>query len=270
VSFSYQSTEGLNVELSDGVLSFTIDRPERKNAIDDDMVALLIASLESANQDEAVRVIVLRGAGSDFCAGFDILSRNARSEAKPRIGSIQRRLPSETHRLIPLICSIQVPVVCAVQGWAAGIGLHLVLAADFAIVTEDARLWEPFMKRGFSPDSGGTWLLPRRVGEVRAREILVLGRSLTGIEAAEWQMVHRAVPAAELDGAVNGLVEELVKGPTVAIGLTKWLMHAGTSQDLVSQLANEGYAMELSSRSEDFREGIAAFAEKRSPNFKGR
>jgi 2-(1,2-epoxy-1,2-dihydrophenyl)acetyl-CoA isomerase len=270
LSFSYESAEGLSVRLAEGVLSFTIDRPERKNAIDDDMVALLISSLESANQDEAVRVVVLRGAGEDFCTGFDILTRNARPEAKPRVGSIQRRLPSQTHRLIPLLCSIQVPVVCAVQGWAAGLGLHLVLAADFAIVTEDARLWEPFMKRGFSPDSGGTWLLPRRVGEVRAREILLLGRSLTGIEAAEWGMVHRAVPSSELDGAVSGVVEELVHGPTVAIGLTKWLMHAGASQDLSNQLANEAYAMELSSRSEDFREGIAAFAEKRSANFKGR
>jgi 2-(1,2-epoxy-1,2-dihydrophenyl)acetyl-CoA isomerase len=270
VSFTYQGGDGLELSLTDGVLSCTIDRPERKNAIDDEIVARLIAALESANQDENVRVVVLAGAGSDFCAGFDIISRNAPSEAKPRVGSIQRRLPFQTHRLIPQICSIQVPVVCAVQGWAAGIGLHLVLAADFAVVAEDARLWEPFMKRGFSPDSGGTWLLPLRVGEVRAREMLVLGRSLTGTEAADWGMVHRAVPPVELGSAVGEVVDQLVNGPTVAIGLTKWLMHAGTSQDLASQLANEAYAMELSSRSEDFREGIAAFAEKRSPNFKGR
>ncbi len=96
------------------------------------------------------------------------------------MGSIQRRLPTEAHRLIPLLLTAQMPVVCQVQGWAAGIGLHLALASDFAVVADDARLWEPFAERGFTPDSGATWLLPRRVGEVRAREMLLLGRGGLG------------------------------------------------------------------------------------------
>lgn len=268
----YEGVDGLGIEMTDGILTITFDRPERRNALDDPMVASLIAAFEAANQDEAVRVVLVRGAGDHFCAGFDILSRNTKSEegTRPRVGSIQRRLPAQAHRLLPLVCSVQVPVVCEVRGWAAGIGLHLVLAADFAVVTDDARLWEPFMQRGFTPDSGGTWLLPRRVGEVRARELLLLGRKLSGAEAAEWGMVHRSVPPTELSSTVHELVGDLAAGPTVAIGLTKWLLHVGESHDLPGQLAQEAYALELSSRSEDFREGLAAFAKKRAPEFKGR
>jgi 2-(1,2-epoxy-1,2-dihydrophenyl)acetyl-CoA isomerase len=135
---------------------------------------------------------------------------------------------------------------------------------------DDARFWEPFGERGFTPDSGATWLLPRRVGEVRARELLLLGRTLSGAEAAEWGAIHRAVPGAELDAAVGEVVDRLASGPTVALGLTKWLLNAGASAELHAQLANEAFALELSSRTDDFREGMAAFREKRAPRFQGR
>ena len=219
--------------------------------------------------------MVLRGSGEHFCGGFDIVARNSpRGDSpgggRPRVGSIQRRLPSQAHRLIPLLATVQTPVVCAVRGWAAGIGLHVAVAADFAIVEEQARLWEPFSERGFTPDSGGTWLLPRRIGEVRAREVLLLGRALSGVEAADWGMVHRAVPAADLDTEVASVVESLASGPTVSLGLTKWLLHAGASASLERHLHEEAMAMELSSRSEDFREGLSAFKEKRPPRFSGR
>lgn len=262
--------EELRVERDGGVLHLVLDRPRRRNALTDVMVAGLIRELEGANRDESVRAILLSGAGDHFCSGFDLVARNAPRDSRPRVGSIQRRVSSEAHRLIPVICSVQVPVVCRVQGWAAGIGLHLVLAADFAVVAEDAQLWEPFMRRGFTPDSGGTWLLPRRVGEARAREMLLLGREVTGAEAAAWGMVHRAVPAVELDAAVAEVLTPLATGPTVAIGLTKWLLHSGASRRLEEHLADEAFGVELSSRSEDFREGMAAFAEKRDPEFGGR
>src|SRR5438552_997087 len=129
---------------------------------------------------------------------------------------------SQAHRLIPLLLTVQTPVVCAARGWAAGIGLHLLLAADVAVVSDDGRLWEPFSERGFTPDSGGTWLLPRRIGEVRAREMLLLGRPVDGTEAAEWHLVHRSVPGADLDAAADTIAAELAQGPTVALGLTKW------------------------------------------------
>jgi 2-(1,2-epoxy-1,2-dihydrophenyl)acetyl-CoA isomerase len=160
--------------------------------------------------------------------------------------------------------------VCRVRGVVAGIGFSLALAADFAIASDDARFWEPFSTRGFTADSGATWLLPRRVGEVRARELLLLGRELSGTDAAAWGAIHAAVPVADLDAAVTELAARLASGPTVTLGLMKWLLHAGRDTSLDQHLRNEAFAMELSSRSEDFREGFAAFREKRDPKFTGR
>lgn len=253
-----------------GVLTLRLDRPEKRNAIDDETMRELIAAIETAGTDDRVRVVVLEGAGEHFCGGADIIARNAPAETKPRAGSIQRRLPTQAHRLIPLLCSVQVPVVCKVRGWAAGIGFQIALAADLTFAADDARFWEPFGERGFTPDSGATWLLPRRVGEVRARELLLLGRALTGAEAADWGAIHRAVPPPELDAAVDDVVGQLASGPTVALGLTKWLLGAGASADLQAQLANEAFALEVSSRTDDFREGMIAFREKRAPRFEGR
>ena len=268
----YAGVDGLLVELSgEGVLRLELDRPEKRNALSDEMVAALIDAIETAGRNEAVRVILLRGSGDHFCAGFDIVGRNAAPEGRrPRAGSVQRRLPSQAHRLIPLVTSVQTPVVCAVRGWAAGIGLHLVLAADFTLAAEDVQLWEPFAERGFTPDSGGTWLLPRRVGEVRARELLLLGRRLDGAEAAAWGLVHRVVRPDDLDTETEALLGRLATGPTVSLGLTKWLMHAAAGAPLDAHLRNEAFALELSSRSEDFREGLAAFRERREPRFTGR
>lgn len=261
---------GLLVETTGGMLRLTLDRPEKRNAIDDTMMLGLIDALDAANRDESVRAILLSGTGDHFCSGADIVARNQPTGERPRVGSVQRRVPSFAHRLLPLVCNIQVPVVCAVRGYAAGIGLHLAVAADFTIAAEDATLWEPFSQRGFTPDSGGTWLIPRRIGPTRARELLLLGRRLTGVEAADWALVHRAVPTAEVAATAEALAAELAVGPTVALGLTKWLLHQGEARALEAHLADEAFALELSSRSEDFREGLKAFTEKRDPDFRGR
>jgi 2-(1,2-epoxy-1,2-dihydrophenyl)acetyl-CoA isomerase len=256
---------------SDGILRLVLDKPAKRNALDDDMVATLIESVDAAGRDESVRAVLLSGAGGNFCGGFDIIGRNAPGPAaRPRVGSIQRRIPSQAHRLIPLLLSVQVPVVCAVTGWAAGIGLHMAVAADFVVAANDATFWEPFGERGFTPDSGGTWLLPRRIGEVRARRMLLLGEVVPGTTAVEWGLVHSAVPAEDVDEAASLLATELAAGPTVAHGLTKLLLAAGWSTSLEQQLRDEAFALELSSRSEDFREGLAAFTQKREPRFKGR
>lgn len=266
----YRSVEGLVVELSDAVLRLQLDRPEQRNAVNDVMMAALIEVLGFAGQDEDVRAIHVTASGENFCGGADIVARNAGGEQRPRVGSIQRRLPEQAHRLIPLLCSVQVPVVCTVHGWAVGIGLQIAAAADFTVATANARFWAPFSSRGFTPDSGATWLLPRLVGPVRARELLILGRELTGLEAVEWGLIYRSVPEEELDKIAIELVEQLASGPTVSLGLTKWLLSVGASLSFGDQLANEGFAMEISSRSEDFREGLQAFSERRPPNFKGR
>jgi len=269
------SVPGLDVAPDGPVLTLTIDRPSRRNAIDDVVMAGLVDVLEAAGTDEAVRVVLLRGAGDHFCSGADIVARNAPTREapggdRPRVGSIQRRLPTQAHRLVPLVLETQVPVVCAVRGWAAGLGFQLALASDFCVAADDARFSAPFADRGFTPDSGMSWLLPRRIGEVRAREVLLLGRRLTGVEAAAWGAIHAAVPAADLDSEVAGLVATLAARPTVALGLTKWLLHQGRYAALGDQLAAEAFALELSSRTEDFREGLAAFREKRPPQFRGR
>jgi 2-(1,2-epoxy-1,2-dihydrophenyl)acetyl-CoA isomerase len=254
----------------DGLLRLVLDRPDRRNALDDQMVATLVAEVETAGRDETVRAILVTAEGDHFCSGFDIVTRNAEDAPRPRVGSIQRRLPSTAHRLIPAVCTTQVPVVVAARGWVAGIGLHLAAAADFLVLAADARLWEPFAQRGFTADSGGTWLLPRLVGLARARELLLLGRELSGREAVEWGLAHQAVPVAEVDRAAEVLAVRLASGPTVALGLTKWLLHTAAEHTLDAHLRDEAFALELSSRSEDFREGLQAFVDKRDPGFTGR
>ena len=259
----------VHVSREDGILRLHLDKPKKRNALDDGMVATLIDEVDAAGRDEAVRAVLLTAEGEHFCSGFDIVGRNAGDE-RPRIGSIQRRLPSEAHRLIPVLCTTQVPVVVAARGWVAGIGLHMAAAADFLVLADDARVWEPFSQRGFTPDSGGTWLLPRLVGAQRARELLVLGTAIDGRTAVAWGLGHAAVPAADVDSTAEALAARLAAGPTVSLGLTKWLLHTSSDHTLEQHLRDEAFAMELSSRSEDFKEGLKAFVEKRDPGFTGR
>jgi 2-(1,2-epoxy-1,2-dihydrophenyl)acetyl-CoA isomerase len=266
---SYPGADGLRVALDGPLLRIRLDRPDKKNALSDSMIRGLITCLQQANDDDRVRAVLLTANGEDFCVGADIVERNRDPSVKRRTGSIQRRLPGLAHQLIPLMVEVQVPVVTAVRGWAAGIGLHLVLASDFAIAAEDSTLWEPFAARGFTPDSGGTWLLPRLVGVARARQMLMLGHRVDGRTAAEWGLIHHAAPGPEVEGVAEELASELAQGPTVMLGLTKWLINTGLSSTLRDQLGEEAFSMELSSRSQDFREGLRAFAERRRPDFGG-
>jgi 2-(1,2-epoxy-1,2-dihydrophenyl)acetyl-CoA isomerase len=266
---------GLVSEQDGPLLRVRLDRPDKRNAFSDAMVAGLTQIIEAAGNDETVRAVLLTAAGEHFCSGFDIVSRNSTANSedhdhRPRAGSIQRRLPAQAPRLVPVLLETQVPVVAAVRGWAAGIGLALTLTADVAVVSDTARLWAPYTARGFTPDSGVSWLLPRRVGEVRARRMLLLGERVDGATAADWGLVDRCVPDAALDEEAERVARTLAEGATVAVGLTKWLLHAGRAAPLDAHLRDEAFAMELSSRSEDFREGIAAFAQKRPAAFTGR
>jgi len=267
---AYDPVDGLGAVLGDdAVLRLTIRRPERRGSIDDAIGLALADHLVAAGKDEAVRAILVGSDGPDFCAGSDLTAKNT-GGPRPRVGSIQRRLPSTFHRVVPLLLETQVPVVAAVRGWAAGLGFHLALAADFCVAAGRARFWEPFLARGFTPDSGATWLLPRLVGLARARQLVLLGRELSGEEAAEWGLIHAAVPDDQVDGEAEALAVHLAQGPTVALGLAKWLLTAGADTGLADQLRNEAFALELSSRSEDFREGLASFRDKREPEYRGR
>lgn len=267
---TYASVPGLRAEQLGPVLSLTLDRADRRNAVNDEMLDAMIGHLAAAGIDESVRVIRIGAEGPDFCAGSDLVANNARSVRKPRVGSTQRRLPNKANRLIPLILETQTPIVAVVRGWAAGLGFHLALASDFCVAADDARFWEPFMARGFTPDSGAAWLLPRLVGMVRTRQLLMLGQELSGSTAAEWGVIHGAHAESELDSAAEALVSTLATSPTVALGLTKWLLQSGNGLDLDRHLQNEALALELSSRSEDFKEGLSAFRDKRDAKFQGR
>jgi 2-(1,2-epoxy-1,2-dihydrophenyl)acetyl-CoA isomerase len=262
----------VSIEASGGVLRVVLDRPSRKNSLDPGAVRQIVTALEEAATDDTLRVVVVSGAGPDFCSGADWVASNTGTDgqARPRPGSIQRRTALQAHRLIALLMEIQLPVVCQVQGWAAGLGCQIALAADFTVAAESSRFWLPFTRRGFTPDSAATWLIPRLVGLARAKDLLLLGRTLTGAEAADWGMIHRAVPDGELSDVTDALVAELAASATVAVGLTKRAIHRSLESGLPEAMEHEATALELSSRTADFREGLAAFKERRDPKFEGR
>ena len=266
---STASVDGVSVEARDGVLRIALDRPSRKNSLDIAAIRRVVAALESAATDDALRVVLLTGNGPDFCSGADWVAVNAPG-TRPRTGSLQRRMSLQAHRVIELLVALELPVVCSVRGWAAGLGFQIALAADFAIAAESACFWEPFIERGFSADSGSTWLLPRLVGVAKAKELLLLGRKLSGAEAAEWGIIHRAVPDGDLESATAELVGQLASGPTVAIGLTKRCIQRALETGLVEAMQGESFGLELSSRTADFKEGLLAFKERRPARFEGR
>ncbi len=263
--------EGSVTASRDGaILRITLDRPLQRNSLTHLMIQALIGALTDAATDESVRAIHIRGGGDDFCAGADWVAANSPGAQRARTGDLVRRIPHAAHRVIELVHGIQLPVVCSVQGWAVGMGCNLALAADFTVAATDAAFWEPFIDRGFSPDSGATWLLPRLVGLARARRMLLLGEKVSGAEAADWGLIHQAVTADELDDTVQRLLERLACGPTVAIGLAKQALDFGQHASLGESMTQELYNLELSCRTSDFKEGLEAFRGRRAPNFHGR
>ncbi len=263
--------EGSVTARRDGaVLRVTLDRPLRRNSLTQLMIETLVAALTDAAADDSLRAIHLRSAGDDFCAGTDWVATNSAGGQRPRAGDLVRRIPHAAHRVIELVHGIQLPVVCSVQGWAVGIGCNLALAADFTVAATDAVFWEPFVDRGFSPDSGSTWLLPRLVGLARARRMLLLGEKVSATDAADWGLIHQAVSQGELAETVEELLSQLACGPTVAIGLAKQALNFGQHATLSQSLTQELFNLELSCRTSDFKEGLEAFRQRRAPKFHGR
>jgi 2-(1,2-epoxy-1,2-dihydrophenyl)acetyl-CoA isomerase len=264
------AADGVEVSVDGDVLRMTLDRPRKKNALDAGAIATMVGALEDAATDDRLRSVFITGRGADFCSGVDWVASNPEGGERPRTGSLQRRTPLQAHRIIELLISIQLPVVCAVRGWAAGLGCQIALAADFTVAAESSRFWEPFVSKGFSPDGGATWLVPRLVGVARAREFLMLGRELSGLEAASWGLIYRAVPESEVGAAAEEVIGELGRSATVALGLTKQCINRSLQSSLVEAMQNESFALEVSSRSQDFKEGLLAFGENRAPEFRGR
>ncbi|MFE3543925.1 enoyl-CoA hydratase/isomerase family protein [Nocardia sp. NPDC059177] len=251
------------------VLRLTLDRAQRRNALSPAMLDTLVATLTDAATDPAVRVIHLRGTGGDFCSGVDWVATNTTGE-RPPTGDLVRRIPHTAHRVVELVHALHLPVVCTVRGWAAGLGCNLAIAADFTLADTDAVFWEPFLPRGFSPDSGSTWLLPRLVGVARAKRMLLLGEQVGAAAAAEWGLIHEATTPGDLDRATDELLDRLACAPTVAFGLAKQAVHRNLRTGLTEAMDNELYALELACRTADFKEGLAAFRQRRDPAFRGR
>ncbi|WP_375483422.1 enoyl-CoA hydratase/isomerase family protein, partial [uncultured Mycobacterium sp.] len=246
----------------------TLDRPQKGNALrrhDTEALADMVERVDGGGDE---RCILIRARGKDFCTGADLHAANA-TDTQPRVGHMVRTLEAGPHRLIEALWNTRVPTVSAVQGRAMGLGLHLAVVCDFVLCTPDAVFAEPFCRRGFSVDSGGSFLLPRLVGIRRARQMLLRGTSVDAATAAAWGLVDGVVENAALHEAAAALAAELAAGPTFSLGHTKELLNRRGSTDLGAALRAEADGVEATIRSADFKEGIRAFVERRDPIFTG-
>lgn len=260
---------GLRTERRGAVLALTLDRPERRNAVDHDLMDRVAAELRAAAEDDAVRAVLLSGTGEHFCAGADISRAGRTPERRPRTGHVHRRVDLGAHALLRILYELELPVVAAVRGHAAGFGCALALASDYVVAGSSAVFSTPFTDHGFTPDSGTSFLLPRLVGVARAKEMLLLGRKVRGEEAASWGLVNEHVDDGALDDRGSAVADEFAARATVAVGLGRSLVHRNLAATFEQALANESQAVELSVRSPDFKEGMAAFAERRPPRYEG-
>lgn len=252
------------------ILRLHIDRTRVRNALDQASLEMMADEVQATINDDRTRAIVLTAEGDHFCAGIDLPSVNQKGQRRPRTGHVERGIDVGAHRLVRGLWRSRLPVVAAVRGHAAGLGCQLAMACDFVLVSPTARFSEPFVQRGLSPDSGGTFLLPRLVGLARAKAMLLLGEVIDGEQAADWGLVHRLVDDDELDDAAEELAQRCAAMPTVAVGLAKDLVHSSLEHTFEQALADEARTEELPVRSADFKEGLAAFLDKRDPKFEGR
>ncbi|MCS7172160.1 MAG: enoyl-CoA hydratase-related protein [Armatimonadetes bacterium] len=256
------SRGSVQYEVREGVATLTLNRPEVHNALNRQMLADLRAALRAAEQDAQVRCLVLTGAGKAFCAGQDL-------------GELQEQdvldyLREHVNPLVLHLRRMEKPVLAAVNGVAAGAGWSLALACDLRMASEDARFLTAFVQVGLVPDAGTTYFLPRLVGLGRTFELCALPESLRAEEALRWGLVNWVVPADELQDRAGEVARRLARGPTRAYGLLKRALLRSLDGDLTSVLDYEAMLQKVASRTEDYREGLRAFWEKRSPHFTGR
>ena len=261
--------ETVAYEMEGGVATLTLNRADALNALSMRLINDLAAAIGQA-VGAGARAIILTGTGRAFCAGGDLREMQAMGESEGRIEAFLEAPLGALHDLIRRIRETPIPFVGAVNGVCAGAGVNLALACDMIVAADDATFREAFVRIGLSPDCGGTFFLPRAVGEKLAAEMFMTGDSINAARAFQIGMINLITPAEELMSEALKLAEKLAAAPTGAIGRIKRMLNASSSNDLSAQLALEHECQIESGRSADFKEGVAAFFEKRAPIFTGK
>lgn len=250
-----------------GVLEITLNRPDRLNSFNDDMHVALAECFDTARDDARCRAVLLTGAGRGFCAGQDLSARDpAKMDGPPDLGDTLTRFYNP---LIRRIRTLEKPVVCAVNGVAAGAGANLALACDIVLAARSAKFIQSFSRVGLIPDAGGSWMLPRLIGEARAKAIAMTAEPVTAERAEHWGMIWKTHDDAELMDEARALAARLAVGPTFGLGLMKGLIQAAAGQELDPHLDLEAETQREAGFSADYAEGVRAFLEKREPKFEG-
>lgn len=256
--------EFLKYDLADGVATITLNRPEVYNALNNEITFELQAALKVVKKDPAVRVVVLTGEGKAFCSGQDLKA----SSAEPN-RSFSDSIHKRYNPIIKAIRNLPKPVICRLNGVAAGAGCSFALACDLVVAGESAKLIEVFVNIGLVMDSGSSFFLPRLVGSAKAFELATMGTKVSAKDAEEMGLINQAVPDSELDDAVKAYTDYYAAAPTKAIGLMKKMLNKSQNATLAEMLDYEAYNQDIAGASFDHKEGVTAFLEKRKPEFKG-
>jgi len=251
-----------------GAARIVLNRPEKLNSLDAETMVELHEAVSQIEADRQVRVLVLGGTGRAFCAGQD-LADPVMQEVDGKLPDIGNLVERYFKPLVMRLQSLQVPTVAAVQGLAAGGGASIALACDLVVAAQSAYFLQAFSKIGLTPDTGSTWFLTRSVGTVRALGLAMLAEKLPAAKAAEWGLIWQVVEDSEFAGTIDTLAAQIAQMPTKALVRTRQLMHAATSHSLEQQLSMEASFIREMGWSADYREGLQAFTQKRTPIFTG-